>query len=119
MHFQRDIGRKGLDPECRTEAGNGDRLTYASAGVSIAAGNTLVNRIKPLVASTARPGASAELGGFGGVFDLADAGYTSPPNLVVGTDGVGTKLNVAQAIQKHDTIGIDLVSGRYSYNLVL
>lgn len=115
MHYRTDIGKKGLDVQSALEkVKNGDRLTYALAGVSIAAGNTLVERIKPLVASTARAGASAELGGFGGIFDLAGAGYTSPPYLVVGTDGVGTKLKIAQAIGKHDTIGIDLVGAYVS-----
>ena len=85
-------------------------MTYASAGVSISAGNELVDRIKALVRSTARPGASSEIGGFGGVFDLAEAGYTEVPLLVTGTDGVGTKLRIAQAVNKHDTVGIDLVA---------
>ena len=85
-------------------------MTYASAGVSIESGNSFVKRIKPLVASTARPGASAELGDFGGVFDLYEAGYTTTPKMVSGIDGVGTKLKIAQAVGKHDTIGIDLVA---------
>ena len=88
----------------------GDGLTYASAGVSIDSGNNLVKRIKPLVASPARPGASAEIGGFGGAFDLVEAGFTSPPILIEGTDGVGTRTKIAHAIGKHDTIGIDLVA---------
>ena len=68
-------------------------LTYSDAGVNIDAGNTLVNVIKPLAASTARAGCTAELGGFGGFFDLLAAGYKEPL-LVSGTDGVGTKLKV-------------------------
>ena len=80
-------------------------MTYAGAGVSISAGIELVERIKTLIKSTVIPGASGDLGGFGGVFDLADAGYTEVPLLVTGTDGVGTKLQIAQAINKHDTIG--------------
>ena len=85
-------------------------MTYAGAGVSISAGNELVERIKALVKLTARSGASGDLGGFGGVFDLAAAGYKETPLLVTGTDGVGTKLQIAQATNKHDTIGIDLVA---------
>lgn len=111
MHYRRDIGRKGLEAQRAMERStNGESLTYASAGVSIESGNSLVKRITPLVASTARPGASAELGGFGGVFDLAGAGYTSAPALIVGCDGVGTKLKIAHTIGKHNTIGIDLVA---------
>ena len=68
-------------------------LTYFGAGVDIDAGNLLVNAIKPLAASTARTGCTADLGGFGGFFDLKAAGY-SDPLLVSGTDGVGTKLKV-------------------------
>ena len=83
--------------------------TYAEAGVSIDNGNELVERIKPLVKSTARPGADAELGGFGGLFDLKPLGYKDPI-LVSGTDGVGTKLKIAHSTGKHDTIGIDLVA---------
>lgn len=111
MHFRKDIGSRGLrDQSASEKLPNGGGLTYASAGVSIDSGNSLVKRIKPLVASTARPGASAEIGGFGGAFDLVEAGYTSPPILIEGTDGVGTKLKIAHAIGKHDTIGIDLVA---------
>jgi phosphoribosylaminoimidazole synthetase len=109
MHFRRDIGKRSLGSESKlAKPANGTGLTYESAGVSISAGNSLVKRIKPLVASTARPGASAEIGGFGGVFNLYEAGYKTTPKLVTGTDGVGTKLKIAQAIGKHDTIGIDL-----------
>lgn len=109
MQFRRDIGKRSLRPESRSaKPANGAGFTYESAGVSISAGNSLVKRITPLVASTARPGASAEIGGFGGFFDLYEAGYKTTPNLVTGTDGVGTKLKIAQAIGKHDTIGIDL-----------
>ncbi len=84
-------------------------LTYADAGVSIAAGNALVKMIAPLARSTARPGADAELGGFGGFFDLKAAGYTDPL-LVAANDGVGTKLKLAIATGKHGTVGIDLVA---------
>lgn len=84
-------------------------LTYADAGVSIAAGNALVKAIAPLAKSTARPGANAELGGFGGFFDLKAAGYEDPL-LVAANDGVGTKLKLAIDLGKHDGVGIDLVA---------
>ncbi|HUG45559.1 MAG TPA: phosphoribosylformylglycinamidine cyclo-ligase [Sphingomicrobium sp.] len=84
-------------------------LTYADAGVSIDAGNALVHAIAPLARSTARPGAGSELGGFGGIFDLRAAGY-SDPLLVAANDGVGTKLKLAIELDRHDTVGIDLVA---------
>ena len=84
-------------------------LTYADAGVSIAAGNALVQAIAPLARSTARPGANAELGGFGGFFDLKAAGYDDPL-LVAANDGVGTKLKLAIEAGRHDGVGIDLVA---------
>ena len=84
-------------------------ITYADAGVSIAAGNALVKAIAPLAKSTARPGADAELGGFGGFFDLKAAGYDDPL-LVAANDGVGTKLKLAIEAGKHDGVGIDLVA---------
>ena len=84
-------------------------LTYAQAGVDIDAGNRMVELIKPLVRATARPGADAEIGGFGGLFDLKKVGYRDPV-LVAATDGVGTKLKVAIETGRHDTIGIDLVA---------
>ena len=83
--------------------------TYAQAGVSIAAGNALVKAIGPLARATARPGADAELGGFGGFFDLRAAGYKDPL-LVAGNDGVGTKVKLAIDHDRHDQIGIDLVA---------
>ena len=83
--------------------------TYSDAGVSIAAGNSLVNAIKPLVRATRRPGADAEIGGFGGFFDLKAAGYDDPL-LVAANDGVGTKLKLAIDSGRHDTVGIDLVA---------
>jgi phosphoribosylformylglycinamidine cyclo-ligase len=86
-----------------------DDARYAAAGVDIDAGNRMVELIKPLVRSTARPGADAEIGGFGGLFDLKAAGF-SDPILVAATDGVGTKVKIAVATQRHDTIGIDLVA---------
>ncbi|KAF2496776.1 phosphoribosylformylglycinamidine cyclo-ligase-like protein [Lophium mytilinum] len=87
-----------------------ESLTYASAGVSIEAGNELVQRIKAAVKSTKRPGADAEIGGFGGMFDLKAAGYTEPPILVGAIDGIGTKVKIAFEMGKHDTVGIDLVA---------
>jgi phosphoribosylformylglycinamidine cyclo-ligase len=84
-------------------------LTYAEAGVDIDAGNRMVDLIKPLVRATARPGADAEIGGFGGLFDLKRAGFTDPV-LVATTDGVGTKVKLAIETGVHDTIGIDLVA---------
>lgn len=85
------------------------QVTYADAGVNIDAGNALVERIKPLAKATARAGAMGGVGGFGALFDLKAAGYKDPI-LVSGTDGVGTKIKLAQQIGKHDTIGIDLVA---------
>ena len=87
----------------------GGNLTYAGAGVDIDAGNRMVDLIKPLVRATARPGAAAEIGGFGGLFDLKQAGF-SDPILVATTDGVGTKVKIAIETGQHDTIGIDLVA---------
>jgi phosphoribosylformylglycinamidine cyclo-ligase len=84
-----------------------DALTYRAAGVDIDAGNALVERIKPLVKRTFRPEVMGGLGGFGGLFDLS--GRYKEPVLVSGTDGVGTKLKLAQILNRHDTIGIDLV----------
>jgi phosphoribosylformylglycinamidine cyclo-ligase len=84
-------------------------LTYADAGVSIEAGNALVKAIAPLARSTARPGADAELGGFGGIFDLKAAGYADPL-LVAANDGVGTKLKLAIELNRHQGVGIDLVA---------
>jgi phosphoribosylformylglycinamidine cyclo-ligase len=82
---------------------------YRQAGVDIDAGNALVERIKPHARATARPGAIGGLGGFGALFDLKAAGFRDPL-LVSTTDGVGTKLKLAQQMGRHDTIGIDLVA---------
>jgi phosphoribosylformylglycinamidine cyclo-ligase len=84
-------------------------LTYAEAGVDIDAGNTMVEKIKPLVRSTRRRGADAEIGGFGGLFDLKAAGFTDPI-LVAANDGVGTKVKIAIESGIHDTVGVDLVA---------
>ncbi|WP_422921392.1 phosphoribosylformylglycinamidine cyclo-ligase [Sphingomonas donggukensis] len=86
-----------------------ESYTYAQAGVSIAAGNALVRAIAPLARSTRRPGADADLGGFGGVFDPKAAGF-SDPLLVAANDGVGTKLKLAIDANAHDGVGIDLVA---------
>lgn len=85
------------------------KLTYADAGVDIDAGSALVEAIKPLCRATRRRGAEAELGGFGGIFDLKAAGF-SDPILVAANDGVGTKVKIAIESGMHATIGIDLVA---------
>ena len=86
-----------------------DSLSYAQAGVDIDAGNALVERIKPIVKGTFRPGVLTGLGGFGALFELPVDRYREPV-LVSGTDGVGTKLKLAMQMGRHDTIGIDLVA---------
>uniref|UniRef100_A0A8C2JDF8 Trifunctional purine biosynthetic protein adenosine-3 n=1 Tax=Cyprinus carpio TaxID=7962 RepID=A0A8C2JDF8_CYPCA len=99
--YRRDIGHHAITYLTR--------LTYRDSGVDIAAGNRLVDIIKPLAKATSRPGCNAELGGFAGLFDLKAAGFTDPI-LVSGTDGVGTKLKIAQACGIHSTLGQDLVA---------
>ncbi len=84
-------------------------VTYKDSGVDIAAGNSFVNLIKPLVKATSRPEVLADIGGFGGLFSLNALKYKNPV-LVSGTDGVGTKLKVAFLADRHDTVGIDLVA---------
>ena len=84
-------------------------LTYKDSGVDITKGNTLIEKIKPIAKSTTRPGVLAGLGGFGAMFEIPLDRYDNPV-LVSGTDGVGTKLMVAEMLNKHDTIGIDLVA---------
>ncbi|KAF3769675.1 phosphoribosylamine-glycine ligase activity protein [Cryphonectria parasitica EP155] len=106
MFYRKDIAHRAF----RTQPSTSGGLTYAEAGVSIDAGNELVEMIKTAVRSTARPGADAEIGGFGGEVDLAAAGYPNAPILVGAIDGVGTKLIIAQSMKKHDTVGIDLVA---------
>ena len=83
-------------------------LTYKDAGVDIDAGNALIERLKPLVAATQRPGMLTGIGGFGGLFELPP-GYRRPV-LVAGTDGVGTKLKLAIETNRHGSVGIDLVA---------
>eukprot|EP00002_Diphylleia_rotans_P031840 TRINITY_DN6634_c0_g2_i4.p1 TRINITY_DN6634_c0_g2~~TRINITY_DN6634_c0_g2_i4.p1 ORF type:complete len:786 (+),score=173.92 TRINITY_DN6634_c0_g2_i4:62-2419(+) len=94
--YRKDIAHRALS------------VSYADAGVNISEGNRFVDEIKAMTKSTARPGADADIGGFGGLFDLKAIGYKDPI-LVSTTDGVGTKLKIAQLVNKHDTIGIDLV----------
>ncbi len=101
--FQR-VNEHMAEPESDTRG-----LTYRDAGVDIDAGNALVKAIAPLAAATRRPGATADLGGFGGLFDLQAAGHGGSL-LVAANDGVGTKLLVAIATGVHDTVGIDLVA---------
>ncbi|KAH9081557.1 aminoimidazole ribonucleotide synthetase [Lactarius deliciosus] len=112
--FRRDIAHRCVSSEPRARglkavASTTPGLTYAQTGVSIDEGNTLVEAIKPYLRATRRTGADAEIGGFGGVFDLKAAGYADPL-LVSGTDGVGTKLRIAIDAGIHDTVGIDLVA---------
>ena len=110
MFFRKDIAHRAFK-QAPASATKDIPLTYAAAGVSIDAGNLLVQRIKASVKSTIRPGSDAEIGGFGGAFVLSSAGYPQEsPILIAAIDGVGTKLKIAQAIHKHDTVGIDLVA---------
>eukprot|EP00727_Mastigamoeba_balamuthi_P013757 m51a1_g9003 Trifunctional purine biosynthetic protein adenosine-3, fusion with phosphoribosylformylglycinamidine synthase, putative (2349) ;mRNA; f:109653-117447 len=101
MQYRSDIGHRALAK---------DAVTYKQAGVDITAGDDLVARIAPACKQTVRVGCDAELGGFGAFFDVHAAGYSKNPVLVSGTDGVGTKLMIAHAYGKHDTIGQDLVA---------
>ena len=84
-------------------------LTYKDSGVDITKGNQLIEKIKPIAKSTIRPGVLGGLGGFGAMFEIPLEKYKNPV-LISGTDGVGTKLKVAEMLNKHDTIGIDLVA---------
>ncbi|KAH9900620.1 phosphoribosylamine--glycine ligase [Xylariomycetidae sp. FL2044] len=107
MYYRKDIAHRAFKPTKETK----DALTYAEAGVSIDAGNQLVERIRNAVRSTARAGADAEIGGFGGEVNLSKAGFSSDAPIMVGAiDGVGTKLMIAQATRNHSTVGIDLVA---------
>jgi phosphoribosylamine--glycine ligase / phosphoribosylformylglycinamidine cyclo-ligase len=128
MHYRTDIAHRALsnntitspssteplNPSSSDEITSTTPLTYASAGVSIPDGNTLVSLIKPLVLSTSRPGSPhTSIGGFGGLFDLSCANLGLPasaPTLIGAIDGVGTKLKIAYTMGKHDTVGIDLVA---------
>ncbi|KAF9997564.1 Bifunctional purine biosynthetic protein ade1, partial [Entomortierella chlamydospora] len=108
MFFRRDIAHRAFTFLAHQSA-TANQMTYAQAGVSIDAGNLLVQKIKPLVKATRRIGADGEIGGFGGLFDLKAAGFKDPI-LVSATDGVGTKLKLAHLTGIHDTIGIDVVA---------
>ncbi|XP_045554712.1 trifunctional purine biosynthetic protein adenosine-3 isoform X2 [Salmo salar] len=102
--YRRDIGHRAIAHLTQHRG-----LTYKDSGVDIATGNRLVDMIKPFAKATSRSGCNAELGGFAGLFDLKAAGFIDPI-LVSGTDGVGTKLKIAQACQQHSTLGQDLVA---------
>ena len=104
---RKDIAHRAFRDAQQSSSG----ITYAEAGVSVDNGNLLVEQIKAKVKSTARAGADSDIGGFGGLFDLKAAGYDGADTLLVGaTDGVGTKLRIAQIMDIHDTVGIDLVA---------
>eukprot|EP00834_Sanchytrium_tribonematis_P000639 NODE_12_length_54577_cov_0.384100.p4 type:complete len:743 gc:universal NODE_12_length_54577_cov_0.384100:38516-36288(-) len=105
MFFRTDIGHQVMNKNFGEKS-----LTYASAGVDIDAGNSFVNEIKQYVKKTSRSGSNCDLGGFGAVFDLTQAGYPSDAYLVCCTDGVGTKLKLAIESNILDTVGIDLVA---------
>lgn len=106
-YFRNDIAHRAFKAADNSQ---NESMTYASAGVSVDNGNALVSQIKQKVRSTARPGADADIGGFGGLLDLKKTGYSSESLLVAATDGVGTKLRVAQITGIHNTVGTDLVA---------
>ncbi|KAG0280650.1 hypothetical protein BGZ95_009289 [Linnemannia exigua] len=108
MFYRKDIAHRAFTFLAEQTA-SANQMTYAQAGVSIDAGNLLVQKIKPLVKATRRIGADGEIGGFGGLFDLKAAGFKDPI-LVSATDGVGTKLKLAHMTGIHDTIGQDVVA---------
>ncbi|KAJ9226190.1 putative bifunctional purine Ade1 [Paecilomyces variotii] len=111
MHYRKDIAHRAFRDSQKQKTEEG--LTYASAGVSIDAGNELVNRIKTSVARTRRPGSDAVIGGFGGTFSLAAANpayHPHSPTIIGAIDGVGTKLKIAHVMGIHNTVGIDLVA---------
>ena len=111
MHYRKDIAHRAFERKAEEQGPETGAMTYASAGVSIDAGNDLVSLIKPFVKATSRPGADAVIGGFGGAFDLTKAGYNvKSPTIIGAIDGVGTKLKIAYATNIHDTVGIDLVA---------
>lgn len=98
-------------PYWPTESPTTTAIDYKTAGVDIDEGEKLINLIQPFCRHTKRPGASSELGGFGGIFNLSEAGYENDETLLVaGADGVGTKLEIAQIMESHNTIGVDLVA---------
>ncbi|SCW02936.1 LAFE_0F17546g1_1 [Lachancea fermentati] len=110
-YFRKDIAHRAFKDADNAAKKSGKSITYADAGVSVDNGNLLVQKIKNKVKSTRRPGADSDIGGFGGLFDLKAAGYNTDDTLLVAaTDGVGTKLMIAQETGIHDTVGIDLVA---------
>lgn len=112
VQFSKKYNRKDIAHRAFRDADNNSSgTTYAEAGVSVDNGNLLVEQIKAKVKSTSRSGADSDIGGFGGLFDLKAAGYDGADTLLVAaTDGVGTKLRIAQIMDIHDTVGIDLVA---------
>ncbi|SCV04694.1 LAME_0H20494g1_1 [Lachancea meyersii CBS 8951] len=109
-YFRKDIAHRAFKLAEQVEKGV-QSITYAEAGVSVDNGNLLVQKIKEKVRSTKRAGTDSDIGGFGGLFDLKAAGYNTDETLLVAaTDGVGTKLMIAQETDIHDTVGIDLVA---------
>ncbi|KAL8656849.1 MAG: hypothetical protein Q9226_002498, partial [Calogaya cf. arnoldii] len=110
MHYRKDIAHRALSHSSSNHERQEAPLTYASAGVSIDAGTELVDRIKSLAASTRQFGTKSSIGSFGGQVDLAAAGYEQSPIISSGVDGVGTKSRLAIRMNKHNTIGIDLVA---------
>lgn len=107
-YYRKDIAHRAFKANSEKDE---VAITYADSGVSVDNGNKLVQEIKDMVKSTRRPGADSDIGGFGGVFDLKDAGYNTDDTLLVAaTDGVGTKLIIAQETNIHNTVGIDLVA---------
>lgn len=113
MFYRKDIAHRAFRQRDAVQQSQEQSLTYASAGVSIDAGNDLVNQIKASVSQTKRPGTDAVIGGFGGLFSLAASNpsyHPHSPTLIGAIDGVGTKLMIAHAVGTHDTVGIDLVA---------
>ena len=110
MFFRKDIAHRAFAAQAKQRRQSDAPLTYAAAGVSIDAGNNLVQRIKRHVKRTVREGADGEIGGFGGAFDMSRLGKPGFPTIVTCCDGIGTKLKVAFATNIHDTVGIDLVA---------
>ncbi|KAG1704747.1 Trifunctional purine biosynthetic protein adenosine-3 [Nymphon striatum] len=111
IHFDGKYFRSDISQSSFTVMNESNGLTYADCGVNIGIGNTLISKIKPVTDSTKCPGVIGSIGGFGGLFDLKLAGFTDENIILVsGTDGVGTKLMIAQECGLHDTIGIDLVA---------
>lgn len=110
MQYRKDIAHRAFSAQNKQRRQSDAPLTYAAAGVSIDAGNSLVQRIKQHVKRTVRAGADGEIGGFGGAFDMSKLGKAGFPTIITCCDGVGTKLKVAFATNIHNTVGIDLVA---------